>query len=100
MANPMGPYDTEAQAQAEPMPQAVAALHDAGRVRSGDPDHLARTTVLDALLRACDRAGVELGAFDARVLAGTAWRSEPTTVQVVIGLISRAYAAGREAGDA
>ena len=33
---PMGPYQTEAEALAAPMPREVRALHDAGRVRSGD----------------------------------------------------------------
>jgi hypothetical protein len=41
--------------------------------------------------------GVELGAFDVRILNWLAGY-EAATVQVVIGLISRAYAAGVEQG--
>ena len=46
---------------------------------------------------ACTAAGVELGAFDRRVLA---WLSgwEPETCAVIAGLVTRAYAAGRAAG--
>lgn len=91
-----GPYENERQAMAEPMPQAVRALHDAGQVKSGDPDHLVRDTIAGHLLRACDDAGVDLGAYDRRVLVGLAI-DETSTCQVLIGLITRAYAAGREA---
>lgn len=90
-----GPYDTEAQALAEPMPRALSRLHAEDRIRSGDPDRLARNTVLRALLNACADAGVEVGAFDRRTLAWLA-DTEDSSAQVVIGLISRAYAAGRE----
>lgn len=89
-----GPYYTKAQAWAEPMPQAVRALHAAGRARPGDPDRLIRDTRRDALLTACSAAGVELGGFDRRIvdwLAG--W--EDSTVQVVIGLVARAHESGR-----
>lgn len=95
----MGPYETEDQTLPEPLPQTMRRLHDQGRIRSGDPDRLARNTVLKALLDACAEAGVEVGAFDRRTLSWLAdW--ETSTAQVVIGLISRAYAAGREARDA
>ena len=85
----MGPYDTERQTWAEPMPRAVNALRDSGKVHSGDPDWLVRNAVLDALLLACHAAGVQLGDYDTRVLLGLS-RGETSTVQVIIGLISRA----------
>ena len=46
------------------------------------------------LVNACVMAGVELGAFDRRVLA---WLSgwEPESAVVIAGLITRAHAAGR-----
>lgn len=91
-----GPYATEAEARDAPMPQEVAQLHRQGRVRSGDPDGMERDTVLRHLLAACEESRVELGAYDRRVLAWLC-RWEPTTVQVVIGLVQRAHEAGREA---
>jgi hypothetical protein len=83
-----GPYETEAATYAEPMPARVHALHEAGRVRSGDPDGVARDAKLAALLEACEAAGVELGGFDRATLEWLAgW--EPSTVQVLVGIISR-----------
>lgn len=95
----MGPYNSEREARAEPMPQAVKALHNAGKVRSGDPDRLVRNTVLDALLLACHEAGINLGDYDTKVLVGIA-RGETSTAQVLIGLISRAFEAGKTAEKA
>lgn len=94
-----GPYETEQQTWTEPMPKDLRALHYAGRIRSGDPDHVARDAVLRYLESACAESGVDLGAFDRRILAWLA-DGEDSTTQVVIGLISRAYAAGREQGRA
>ena len=91
---PMGPYQTEVEALAAPMPREVRALHDAGRVRSGDPDRLVRNTVLRHLLAACQAAGVEVGDRDRVTLTWLAgW--EDVTAQVVIGLITRAHQGGR-----
>jgi hypothetical protein len=89
-----GPYDDESEALAEPMPQAVRALHEAGRVRSGDPDRLVHTAQARALLQACTDAGVPLGLYDAAIVDWLA-RWESGTVQVVIGWIERAHEAGR-----
>src|SRR5215207_6129414 len=89
-----GPYQTETEVHAEPMPREIAALHRAGRVRSGDPDRLVHDTVLRHLIAACDDAGVELGAVDRRTLDWlVGW--EPATVQLIIDLIRCAHAAGR-----
>jgi hypothetical protein len=91
---PFGPYETEQQTHAEPMPQAVRTLHRTGRVRSGDPDRLVQATVLHHLLDACHATGVALGARDLLTLEWLA-RGDTSSAQVVIGLITRAYAAGR-----
>jgi hypothetical protein len=78
VSTPTGPYETETEAH-------VAA-------QNGPADLYA------ALFTACGSAGVELGAFDLRILAWLA-RWEPAAVQVVVGLIARAYGAGfREGG--
>jgi hypothetical protein len=88
-----GPYELERQALAEPMPVAVSALHDAGQVRSGDPDRRARDTVLVHLNEAVEAAGLQQGAYERRVLEWLAG-GEHGVAQVVIGLVRRAYAAG------
>ncbi|ROO51432.1 hypothetical protein EDC02_6309 [Micromonospora sp. Llam0] len=96
-AKPIGPYATEDEALAAPLPRQLAELHATGRVRPGDG--VASGTRRAALIAAAVDAGVELGDLDHRVLAWLAdW--ETATVQVVIGLITRAYAAGRAAGPA
>lgn len=99
MPDAFGPYETEQQTWAEPMPRELRDLHDADRIRSGDPDHVARDAVLRHLLAACAESDVELGAFDHRILTWLAG-GEDSTAQVVIGLIRRAHAAGREQGRA
>ena len=94
MAGPYGPYERETDTYSEPMPAAVKALHDADRVRTGDPEHLVRDTVMEHLAAACAAAGVELGDYDRRVLLWLAgWESQ--VVQVLIGMVTRAHAAGR-----
>jgi hypothetical protein len=91
-----GPYATERDTRTEPMPRQVRALHDAGLVKSGDPDRLARNTVMEHLLQACVDAGVQLGDYDRQIL-GWLTSTETSAAQVVIGLISRTYAAGQAA---
>lgn len=86
-----GPYETEEQAHAEWLPQAVRDL------AAGAQGHLAREWCTDALLGACQQAGVTLGAYDERIIRWLAmW--EPETVQVIIGLVDRAHEAGIRAG--
>jgi hypothetical protein len=98
MSNHDGPYETETEAFAAPMPRELRALHDAGQIRSGDPDHLARNTVLRHLEQACAGSGVDLGTFDRRTLVWLAgW--DTSSAQVVIGLVRRAYEAGWQAGQ-
>jgi len=91
-----GPYETVLQTRLEPMPLAVGELHDAGLVRSGDPERVVRNMVLTHLVAAAEEAQVELGAYDRRILGWLA-RGEESTAQVVIGLVRRAFEAGRSA---
>lgn len=69
-----GPYDTEDQAAAD------AVSRDPNQVR---------------LEQTCTARQVRLGAYDRRILTWLAgW--EPPVVQVVCGLVDRAYQAGQE----
>lgn len=87
-----GPFETEQQARDTPAVQAVNEAFTANPGVGRMAPHNRR--MLD---QACAAAGVELGAFDRRVLAWLAgW--EPDTCAVVAGLVTRAYAAGRAAG--
>lgn len=84
-----GPYETERQARAEKFPREAYARHRVGRDAPTD----ANAAALAHLVAACEAAGVELGAYDLRILRWLAgW--EPETVQVVMGLVGRAHAAG------
>jgi hypothetical protein len=78
------PYETERQA-------ADAARH----IYDMEPGTGAWTAAEHRLLcQALSDAGVELGAYDHRILLWLAgW--EPSTVAVIAGLISRAHAAGK-----
>ncbi|GAA2691076.1 MULTISPECIES: hypothetical protein [Nonomuraea] len=91
-----GPYDSEAQTRREPLATEIRALHESGQLRSGDPDRLVDAVQKKHLLDFCEQAGIDLGVYDVRVLAWLAGR-DPSAVQVVLGLISRAYEAGRKA---
>jgi hypothetical protein len=82
-----GPYDREGQAHTDAVTAAGGASWPTATVRR------------ERLLAACADAGVELGAFDERILTWLAGY-EPATVQVVADLIGRAYAAGRVAAAA
>ncbi len=91
-AGPVGPFETEADATRTAAVQAVFAAFDAdpgvGKMRP--MNH----RMLD---EACTAAGIDLGAYDQRILLWLAsW--EPQTCAVVAGLITRAHQAGRHAG--
>jgi hypothetical protein len=86
-----GPYETEADALDGPVRQEIRALYEDGRVPAGDPDRLVSGTQLRHLEAACRDAGVDLGAFDREILGWLAGY-EPSTVQVIVGLIARAAA--------
>ncbi len=101
-----GPYEREEDTFREPLHVAHRRLHDSwpGSWRTlpgGGRQHIgeaARDLALDHLLAACQNAGVELGDFDRRTLTWLAG-GEVSTVQVLIGLIARAHAAGAVAGS-
>ncbi len=86
-----GQYDTEVQAAAELMPRMALrsdlTAEDAERIK------------VDHLSACCVEAGVELGAYDRRIIAWLG-RWEPTTAQVIGALIGRAHVAGRTCGTA
>jgi len=82
-----GPFDDEQQARETPAVQAVYAAFDAGPgVGKMRPHNLAM------LEEACTAAGVEVSAYDHKILL---WLSgwEPETCAVVAGLIRRAHQA-------
>jgi hypothetical protein len=89
-----GPFETERQAAELP---SVRAVYEAMREWTG-PVTSEQREAIDAMTSAliiseCERAGVRLGAYDARIVAWLGnW--EPQTCAVIAGLIRRAYAAG------
>jgi hypothetical protein len=89
-----GPFETERQAADLP---AVRAVYEAMRERTG-PVTSEQRKAMDAMCSAlitdeCERAGVRLGAYDARIVAWLGnW--EPQTCAVIAGLIRRAYETG------
>lgn len=86
-----GPYDLESAAAAEPLPRATVRLYRTHGVgAAGD-------TVEEYLLDVLRSLGVELGVYDRRILVWIANRCEPVVAQVFLGLITRAYVAGRAA---
>lgn len=86
-----GPYEDERQARTDVADIYLRAQHSVRREVLGEANH--------ALLSdACERTGLTLGAYDARILAWLAgW--EPQMCAVIVGLITRAHAAGRAAAD-
>lgn len=85
----MGPYETDADALAGPVSREVDQLRAQARLSNEHEGQAVREAQLRHLEAACAAAGVELGAFDRRILTWLAgW--EPSTVQVVVGLIRRA----------
>ena len=85
-----GPFETEREARQSPGACAVYAAFEAdpGPGRIGAPN-------LRMLLDAVAAAGVQVGAYDIRILEWLAgW--EPATCAVVAGLIARASQRGQE----
>jgi hypothetical protein len=86
-----GPDEEERQARADVADIYLQARHSVRREVLGEANHA-------LLTGACERTGVALGAYDVRILAWLAgW--EPQMCAVVVGLITRAHAAGRAAAD-
>ena len=79
-----GPYETEAQARAQPAVQAVYHTFRASPGTGRMAPHNAQM-----LTDACATAGVTVGAYDRRILAWLASAAEPQTCAVIAGLIRR-----------
>jgi hypothetical protein len=86
-----GPFETDQQVRELP---AVKAIYDAMYTshRRGVMGELGHRLLGEA----CQAAGVEVGAYDDRILVWLAG-FEPETCAVVAGLITRAHEAGRAA---
>ncbi|TMR22048.1 hypothetical protein ETD86_12810 [Nonomuraea turkmeniaca] len=91
-----GPFNSDADTYSTPVFQEWRELIRSSQVKSGDPDGLAHEVKQRHMLEACKQAGVELGALDRSVIAWLA-NYEATTSAVIVGIISRAHAAGRAA---
>ena len=87
----IGPYETEDDALGGPLRQEIRAIHQSGEFRQNEISQAVRAAQLRHLEDACRDAGVELGAFDRRIVEWLAGY-ESSTVQVVVGLIARAAA--------
>lgn len=88
-----GPFETERQAAGTP---AVRAIYDASRAsrRRGVMEERSHRLLCEMLTA----AGVELGAYDHRIVMWLAgW--EPQTCVVIAGVITRAHQAGKESTD-
>lgn len=97
-SGPHGPYDTEADARAGAA-ELLAAIEQATRPGPmTDATRAARRAArVDYLEAAITAAGVETGAYDQRITTWLADMWEPETLAVVVGLLERAHAAGRNA---
>ena len=84
-----GPFETEDDARMTPAVRAVYQSYDHGQ----GPGDLSGAPLI---LAACEAAGVELGAYDARIIA---WQGnwEPAMCAVIAGLIHRSHEAGKAA---
>jgi hypothetical protein len=87
-----GPYETDSDAMRD-----AAHVHQAYRAAGGQRGLMDRINE-DLLLGALREAGVELGAYDRRI-AGWLSDWEPHVVQVLLGWLERAHAAGHCAGN-
>ena len=86
-----GPYETEAEAQADAAPLLAAiGLLDRGDAASDD----VREARFRYLMDAVEATGVETGAFERRIGTWLGETAEPETLAVVVGWVKRAHAAG------
>jgi hypothetical protein len=87
-----GPYETSDEVRRLP---AVRAVYDAMRDAPGPGT--GKDECEELVTAACEKAGITLGTYDARIIRWLAnW--DPETCAVVAGLIARAYKAGKAAG--
>jgi hypothetical protein len=89
---PLGPFETELDAIRHPAVQAIYAAMRASTRRGVMAEEGRRM-----LAEACEAAGVELGAYDHRIILWLAG-FEPAACAVVAGLIARASRRGAAAG--
>ena len=82
---PVGPYASEDEALADPAVTGIYARMRASR------DYRMQDGSAAMILAACEAAGVQLGAYDARIVRGAAG-FEPQAAAVIAGLITRAGA--------
>jgi hypothetical protein len=92
-----GPYQVERDTYDTPLYVAWRDLPLGGIQDLQANSQRSRDLKLRYLLAQCETSRVELGAFDERILTWLAG-CETSTVQVVIGLIARAHAAGYALG--
>jgi hypothetical protein len=83
-ASPAGPYETEREARETPAARAVYEAFDAGP----GPGKMAPGN-MKMMLDAVGAAGVQVGAYDVRILEWLAGY-EPQMCAVIAGLITRA----------
>lgn len=96
---PFGPYERDSETREAPLHMEVRRLHrEAARTgQSGTAVGVdVRAAVLRHLAETCAAAGVELGAYDRVVLEWLSGAAGTVAVQAIIGIISRAHAAGRD----
>ncbi|MGH3320096.1 MAG: hypothetical protein ACRDN9_07930 [Streptosporangiaceae bacterium] len=86
----IGPYDSERGASRD-----CRVVYEAAH-RSPRRNVMQETTYV-RLLDECRRSGVELGAYDREILYQLS-DGPPPTVQVVLGIVARAYDSGHERG--
>lgn len=84
-----GPYEVEREALAAPLP------HRCETARGDNLAHTRRMLKRVHLDQVLHDLGVPMGAYDMRVTSWLLESAEPHVVQVLIGLLTRAHAAGR-----
>ncbi|MEU8821822.1 hypothetical protein [Actinoplanes sp. NPDC048796] len=96
-AGTWGPYELEREVLAEPMPVAVRSVQEIADREDGPAVAYTVQAHLDAAL---ESARLTRGAVEHRVGEWMARKLKISTVQVILGWIRRAYAAGEAAGAA
>jgi len=83
-----GPFQTEDQAIADPT---VQAIYEAMR---RDSDYRMQDGSIRMLLDACQQAGVDLGAYEGRIIRWIARVAEPQAAAAIAAVITRAGKGG------
>ncbi len=99
VTGPFGPYERDSDTRESPLEAEVRRIHDqaAGPAAAGRSmgEHV-RAVTMRHLTETCEQAGVMLGLYDRDVLKWLSSVAGPCAAQSVIGIISRAHAAGLE----